>query len=163
MVFGPSWTEDATQHVIPWAGDPMPRRFQKKLLDKGFAMEYCHSEKSNGVGGNATKASKMFRKPFAIELGPEFKPLAGVIEPFELETLPITLFLCSSHCPTGNVRLDQGHEGRHCQIDGLWSRNRTVQSQAKRVVPQKDRSIGNGDAFQRWQAAATLETVACWY
>ena len=62
---------------------------EKKLLQKGFTMEYCHSEKSyNGVGGSATKASMMFRIPFAIEVGPEYKSLAGVIESFELETPP---------------------------------------------------------------------------
>ena len=62
---------------------------EKKLLAKGFTMEYCHSEKSyNGVGGTATKASMMFRIPFAIEVGPEYKSLAGVIESFELETPP---------------------------------------------------------------------------
>ena len=49
----------------------------------------CHSEKSyNGVGGSATKASMMFRIPFAIEVGPEYKSLAGVVESFELETPP---------------------------------------------------------------------------
>ena len=60
---------------------------QEKLLNKGFTMEICDANKTyNSVGANATKASKMYRIPFAIEVGPCHKSLCGVIESYELET-----------------------------------------------------------------------------
>lgn len=58
--------KNTTWHSAEWRINAQ----NEKLLIKGFTLEYCFSEKSyNGVGGNATKASTMFRVGFAIEVG----------------------------------------------------------------------------------------------